>query len=30
MHAVARVSALMATDAAFAGDVEMLRRLLEA
>jgi chromosomal replication initiator protein len=29
MHAVARVTALMATDAAFAEDVELLRRLLE-
>jgi chromosomal replication initiator protein len=30
MHAVTRVTALMATDAAFAEDVELLRRLLEA
>jgi chromosomal replication initiator protein len=29
MHAVSRVTALMATDAAFADDVELLRRLLE-
>jgi chromosomal replication initiator protein len=29
MHAVTRVTALMATDAAFAEDVELLRRLLE-
>jgi chromosomal replication initiator protein len=30
MHAVSRVTALIATDAAFAEDVELLRRLLEA
>jgi len=30
MHAVARVTALIETDAAFAEDIEMLRRLLEA
>jgi len=29
MHAVARVTALMTTDAAFAEDVELLRRMLE-
>ncbi len=29
MHAVARVTALMGTDAAFAEDVELLRRMLE-
>jgi chromosomal replication initiator protein len=29
MHAVSRVTALIATDAAFADDVELLRRLLE-
>jgi chromosomal replication initiator protein len=30
MHAIARVTALIETDAAFAEDIEMLRRLLEA